>query len=66
MACTIFYDFINGTKIQLPTVSSSATAAKEDGRHGVRAILNPDEEAQTLLCDHIRMLSELTRAAPDG
>ncbi|MEN8197269.1 MAG: hypothetical protein ABFS30_12275, partial [Pseudomonadota bacterium] len=66
MTCYSFYDFINGASIQLPTVSRVAAAAGEDGRHGVRAILNPNEEARTLLADHIRMLSELKRAAPDN
>ena len=66
MACNIIYDFIKGARIQLPTVSSDATAAKEDGRLGVRAILNPNDEAQALLDDHIRVLSELGRAASDS
>ena len=66
MAGIIFYDFINGARIQLPTVSRAAAAAEEDGRHGVRAILNPNEEAQTLLSDHIRMLSEMSSTAPNG
>ncbi|MBE9552820.1 MAG: hypothetical protein IMF05_05075 [Proteobacteria bacterium] len=66
MACDIFYDFINGARIQLPTVSRATAVAEEDGRHGVRAILNPNEEARTLLSDHIRMLSELKCAAPNG
>lgn len=64
MACNLFYDFINGARIQLPTVSRAAATVGEDGRQGVRAILNPDEAAQTLLRDHIRMLSELSCIAP--
>lgn len=66
MASNIFYDFINGARIQLPTVSRAAAAADDDGRHGVRAILNPNEAAQALLSDHLRMLSELSCAAPNG
>jgi len=65
MGYNIFYNFITGARIQLPTVSRAAAVAREDGRHGVRAILDPNEEARTLLGDHIRMLSELKRAAPD-
>jgi hypothetical protein len=64
MACGIgFYDFINGAMVQLPTVPSAVAAQEADGRHGVRAILNPDEAARTLLNDHARMLAELTRTA---
>ena len=64
MACGIrFYDFINGAMVQMPTVSSAAAACEPDGRHGVRAILKPDEVARTLLSDHARMLTELSRAA---
>lgn len=66
MTSDTFYDFINGARIQLPTVSRAAAVVGEDGRHGVRAILNPNEAAQTLLRDHIRMLSEMSCAAPNG
>lgn len=62
MACNIIYDFIDGARIQLPTIPRAAAAAAQDGRHGVRAILNPDEAARTLISDHVRMLSELSRA----
>ncbi len=65
MGYNIFYNFITGARIQLPTVSRAAAVAREDGRHGVRAILDPNEEARTLLGDHIRVLSALQRAAPD-
>lgn len=57
-----FYDFINGAMVHLPTVSGAAAAGEPDDRHGVRAILKPDEAARTLLSDHARLLAELTRA----
>lgn len=64
MTCNTFYDFINGARIQLPTVLRAAATVGEDGRHGVRAILYPNEAAQALHSDHIRMLSEMSCAAP--
>ncbi|MBE9556602.1 MAG: hypothetical protein IMF08_07070 [Proteobacteria bacterium] len=60
MTCNSFYDFISGARIQLPTVSRAIAAVEEDGRHGVRAILTPSEEAQALIRDQVRMLSELS------
>jgi len=63
MACTFIYSFIDGARILLPTVSCAAAADSHDGRHGVRAILNPDEVARALISDQIRALSELRRAA---
>lgn len=63
MACNIFYDFINGAKVQLPPISRTPSNADDDDRHGVRAILNPNQTAQTLLDDHFRMLSEMNGAA---
>jgi hypothetical protein len=66
MACNILYDFVTGAKIQLPTVSRAGTATEEDGRHGVRAILSPNEAARTLIRDQVRMLSELSGATSDG
>lgn len=64
MACNSIYDFISGARLQLPTVSSAAATVEEDGRHGVRAILTHSEEAQALIRDQVRMLSELSRATP--
>lgn len=66
MACNIIYDFVSGARIQLPAISSAATAVEDDGRHGVRAILNPNEAARTLLNAHVRMLSQMKRAVPDS
>jgi hypothetical protein len=63
VTCNSFYDFISGARVQMPTVSGAA-ADKEDGRHGVRAILTPSEEAQALIRDQVRMLSEMSRATP--
>lgn len=64
MACkTVIYDFINGTRVPLTTFSRAEAASGEDSRHGLRAIMNPDEGAEALLRDHLRMLSELGRAA---
>lgn len=62
MACGTIYDFINGATVQLPTVSGASAAVEPDGRHGVRAILSPDESARALIADHARMLTELGRA----
>ena len=66
MACDSLYDFISGARIQLPTVSRATATDEEYGRHGVRAILNPNEAAQALIRDQIRMLSELSRATPNS
>jgi len=66
MSCRHLYDFVTGAIIQLPTGLRTGAAVEEDGRHGVRAILTPNEEAQTLLRDQMRMLSKMSRAAPDG
>lgn len=65
MACNSLYDFISGARIQLPTVSRAIAAVEGDGRHGVRAILTPSEEARSLIRDQVRMLSELRRATPN-
>ncbi len=65
MACNSkFYNFVNGARFQLSSVSRAAL--EEDGRHGVRAILNPNEEARALLHEHTRLLSQLAKAKPDG
>lgn len=62
MTCnTIIYDFVSGTRVQLPTFSRAGAAGAGDDRHGLRAILRPDEDARALLQDHIRMLSERCR-----
>jgi len=61
-----FYDFITGATVQPPAVSPAGTGGNDDGYHGVRAILTPGEEARTLLSDHIRMLSKLSRAEPNS
>ena len=59
-----FYNFVNGAGIQLS--SDSRAAKQEDGRHGVRAILSPNEEARALLDEHTRLLAQLAKAKPDG
>ena len=65
MACNRkIHNLVNGAGIQLPTVSRAA--AEEGGRYGVRAILNPNEEARALLNEHTRLLSQLAKAKPDG
>jgi len=63
MSCVQIYDFVTGAKIQLPTALRTGMAIGDDGRHGVRAILSPGEDAQSLMRDQMRMLSNLSRAA---
>lgn len=63
MACDVIYDFVSGARIQLPTVTGAAADVEADGRHGVRAILSPDRNARALISDHLRLLSEMSRAA---
>jgi hypothetical protein len=63
MACNTIYDFITGVRVQLPTISRAEEAAEDDGRHGLRAILSPNEAARTLLSDHLRLLAEMQRPA---
>lgn len=63
MACRFLYSFADGARIQLPTILRAAAVDSDAGHHGVRAILNPDEVARALIGDHIRVLSELRRAA---
>jgi len=65
MVDTKFYDFINGANVQSPTDSRDEPDTGDNSLHGVRVILSPDKAAQTLLRDHLRMLSEMNSADSD-
>ena len=65
MVDTKFYDFINGANVQSPKDSQDEPDTEDNSLHGVRVILSPDKAAQTLLRDHLRMLSEMNSADSD-
>lgn len=64
MPRTSVYDFINGGTIQLTFLRPPAPANEpvEDGRHGLRPLIAPDDDAFTLLRGHAELLAARSAA----
>lgn len=63
MSCGTLYDFIDGKTYRMPAAPRAGADAAQDGLHGVRPILNPSEDTQILLRDHMRLLTKIGAAA---